>query len=432
VIPAGVRPNPVDAGRPSAPVHRSPTRRPWRLAGGLAAAVLLLGAGGALLAPRLLHPQPAKICAGDALQTHALDGLATFADWLRRNDVPGYIGEVGWPAGADEQRWGALAGTWYRAADAIGLPVTAWAAASWPAGYPMAVYRRGSGSTSLNTAGPQSRVVGDHASTDRYRRGVVLAGGSFGAADSNPDFSSSRPGRYGYDYSYENTASYAYLAAQGVRLVRLTVSWERLQPVPGKALSPVELGRLRTALDRAAQAGIAVIIDLHNYGSFAAAGSTRPAKLVLGSPELPASRLADLWSRLAQATGDERALAGYDLLNEPITLSARGAEGARLWEQASQASVDAIRATGSTRTIAVTAYGQTAPAQIGEFHPRAWIDDPLHRTVYEAHAYFDDDSSGHYAAGYAAELARLPHIAAGHTCRVFRDLTPSTPTFAAS
>jgi hypothetical protein len=427
-----VRPDPVDTRTPPVAVHRTAARRrPWRLIGVLAAVVLLLGAGGALIVPRLLHPGETTVCADDALQARALDGLATFADWLRRNDVPGYVGEVGWPSGPDAPQWAALAGSWYQAADALGLPVTAWAAASWPAGYPMAVYRRGSGSTSLNTAGPQSRVVRDHASTGDYLRGVVVAGGSFGAADSNPRFSSTRPGRYGYDYSYENVASYAYLAGQGVKLVRLTVSWERLQPVPGEALNAAELGRLRTALARAAQAGIAVILDLHNYGSFAEGGNgTGPRKLVLGTADLPIARLADLWARLATATSDETALVGYDILNEPITLAARGADGARLWEQASQAAVDAIRATGSTRTVAVTGYGQTAPAELGEFHPRAWIADPLHRTVYETHAYFDADSSGHYAAGYAAELARLPQ--AGHTCRVFRDLAPSTPTFTAS
>jgi hypothetical protein len=413
---------------PSVAAHRPPgRRRPWRLAGALTVAVLLLGVGAAVLVPRLLRPGQSEVCADDALQARALDGLTTFADWLRRNDVPGYVGEVGWPAGPDAQRWAELAGTWYSAADALGLPVTAWAAASWPAGYPMAVYRRGAGSTSLNTAGPQSEVVRDHPTTGAYLRGVVLAGGSFGAADSNRQFSSTRPGRYGYDYSYENAASYSYLAAQGVKLVRLTVSWERLQPVPGAALNQAELGRLRTALARAAQAGLAVILDLHNYGSFAAGGGKR---IVLGAADLPVARLADLWSRLAEATSDETALVGYDVLNEPITLAARGADGARLWEQASQAAVDAIRATGSTRTIAVTGYGQTAPAQLGEFHPRAWIDDPLHRTVYETHAYFDGDSSGHYDAGYAGELARLPQ--AGHTCRVFRDLAPATPTFTAS
>ena len=432
MTPVGVRPSPVNAGSPPAPTRRPSARRPWRLAGALAAAALLLGAGGVLLAPRLLHPGPPKICADDALQSRALDGLAIFAGWLRDNDVPGYVGEVGWPAGPDEQRWAALADTWYRAADAIGLPVTAWAAASWPADYPMAVYRRGAGSTSLNTAGPQSEVVQEHPSTSRVLRGVVLAGGSFGGADSNPAFSSSRPGRYGYDYSYENSAGYTYLAGQGIRLVRLTVSWERLQPVPGKALNPTELIRLRTALAQAAQVGIAVILDLHNYGSFAAGGGPRPKQLVLGSPELPVSRLADLWSRLAKATGGDRALVGYDILNEPVKLAAQGADGARLWEQASQASVDAIRAAGSTRTIAVTAYGQTGPAQIGQVHPRAWIDDPLHRTVYEAHAYFDDDSSGHYADGYTAALGRLPHVTAGRSCHVFRGLAASNPTFAAS
>jgi hypothetical protein len=414
----GVRPRP-----PLVTTHRSPGRRPWRLIGVVGAAVLLLGVGGAFLVPRYLRPGQTSVCADDAVLARALDGLSTFADWLRRNDVPGYVGEVGWPTGP---QWATLADTWYEAADALGLPVTAWAAASWPAGYPMAVYRRGTGSTSLNTAGPQSDVVRGHATTGSYLRGVVLAGGSFGAADSNPRFSSARPGRYGYDYSYENAASYAYLAAQGVKLVRLTVSWERLQPVPGKGLNPAELDRLRTALARARQAGIAVILDLHNYGSFAAAG---PKQLVLGTPDLPVARLADLWSRLATATADETALVGYDILNEPITLAARGADGARLWEQASQAAVDAIRATGSTRTIAVTGYGQTGPGQLGEFHPRAWIADPLHRTVYETHAYFDGDSSGHYATGYDHELARLPQ--AGHSCRVFRDLAPSTPTFTA-
>jgi hypothetical protein len=363
------------------------------------------------------------------VQARAIDGLAAFADWLERNGVPGYVGEVGWPTGADTDRWATLADIWYRAADAVGLPVTAWAAASWPSSYPMAIYRRGGGSTFLNVAGPQSQVVRAHPSTDRFLRGIVLAGGSFGGADSNPSFSSRRPGRYGYDYSYENAASYAYLAAQGVRLVRLTVSWERLQPVPGAELSPAELSRLRAALGRARAAGIAVVLDLHNYGSFAMGGE---GPLDLGSGLLPISRLADFWSRVAMATRDDSAVVGYDLLNEPITLAARGVTAARLWEQASQAAVTAIRATGSTRTIAVTGYGQTAPGMIGDLHPRAWINDPVQRTVYETHAYFDSDSSGHYAAGYTAELARLPDRPAGHTCHAFRDLAPSTPAFAAA
>jgi cellulase (glycosyl hydrolase family 5) len=416
---------PATTGPAAGPGHAQAPRRRWPRVVAAGAVALLLGGTAALVLPRVLQPGERKVCAGDALQAGAVAGLATFADWLRRNDVPGYVGEVGWPGGAGG--WAALADTWYEAADALGLPVTAWAAASWPAGYPMAIYRRGADSTTLDTAGPQSRVVRAHPSTGDYLRGVVLAGGSFGAADSNKAFSSARPGRYGYDYSYESAASYDYVAAQGIKLVRLTVSWERLQPVPGEALSPTELARVRTALDRARAAGLSVVLDLHDYGSFATPSGPR----LLGSAELPIARLADFWSRLASATRDESALTGYDLLNEPITLAARGSAAARLWEQASQGAVDAIRATGSTTAVAVTAYGQTAPGRIAELHPRAWITDPAHRTVYETHAYFDADSSGHYAADYATELARLPGVPAGRTCRVLRTLSTSTVTFAA-
>jgi hypothetical protein len=407
-----------------------PGRKPrrWRIAAGVCAGVLVLAGAAAVTVPRLLHR--GEVCGSDALQDRAIGGLVSFADWLSRNHVPGYVGEVGWPSGPDGDRWAALADSWYSAADQIGLPVTAWAAASWPADYPMAVYRRATGSTALNAAGPQSRVLRSHPSTGKFLRGVVLAGGSFGAADSNTGFSSRATGRYGYDYSYENAAGYRFLASQGVQLVRLTLSWERLQPVPGGPLNAVELGRVRTALGQAQRAGLAVILDLHNYGSFAAGTATGSRKLLLGSPDLPISQLADFWSRLAAATRDEPAVTGFDVLNEPITLAAKAAAGARLWEQASQAAVDAIRATGSTVTIAVAGYGQTAPASIAEFHPRAWITDPANRTVYETHAYFDADSSGHYAATYDAELAPLTGAAGSGTCHTVPDLSSSPVTFA--
>jgi hypothetical protein len=283
----------------------------------------------------------------------------------------------------------------------------------------MAVYRRSPGSTALDTAGPQGAVLDRHAGTGHYLRGVVLAGGSFGRP------TGASPGRYGYDYSYENAAGYAYLAAQGVTLIRLTLSWERLQHTPGGPLDTAELARLRAALSLARKNKLAVVLDLHGYGTYAAA-----TPLVLGTAALPVERLADLWSKIATAIRDEPAVTGFDLLNEPVKLAAHGVAGARLWERASQAAVDAIRATGSRQTTAVTGYGQTSPAHFGDLHPRAWINDPLHRTVYETHAYFDADSSGHYAQGYAAELGRLP--AAGRTCRVLTDLAPSAPVFAAS
>jgi aryl-phospho-beta-D-glucosidase BglC (GH1 family) len=119
---------------------------------------------------------------------------------------------------------------------------------------------------------------------------------------------------------------------------------------------------------------------------------------------------------MAQSTKDNPAVLGYDVLNEPVTLAARGAAGAKLWEQASQEAVSAIRRIGAGTLIAVSGYGQTSPGQWGQLHPTAWINDPLRRIVYEAHAYFDSDGSGHYADSYADELrgAQTTHVSFCH------------------
>jgi hypothetical protein len=356
-------------------------------------------------------PQPAvrKVCASDVLQAKAVAGLANFAGWLRRNGASGFIGEVGWPSNRDSARWNRLADTWYTAADHIGLPVTAWAGGSWPADYPMAVYRSDARSSAVNIPGPQAVVVERHPSTGRYLRGVALAAGSFAAADTNAGFGAGNPGHYGQDYGYETPSTYRGLATRGVRLVRLAITWERLQPVPFGSLSHDELASVRSALRQASQAHLAVIVDLHGYGDFAAGGGPHgPIRhLVLGSPDLPTTALADFWKRMAQAVADAPAVAAFGILNEPTRLAATGRSGALIWERAAQQSVDAIRRTGSTSAVTISGYLPMGPPAWGQMHPHAWISDPLHRVAYESHAYFDSDGSGHYDASYAEELRRV-------------------------
>jgi hypothetical protein len=362
----------------------------------------------ALLAvvPVLSRTAARELCATDALQAKAVAGLANFANWLHRNQASGFIGEVGWPANQDRKKWNNLAQTWYTAADRIGLPVTAWSAGSWPSEYPMVVYRSVPGLAGETIPGPQASVVQDHPSTDRYLRGVALAAGSFAAADTNGAFGSGNPGRYGLDYGYDNISTYHGLARHGVRLVRIAVNWERLQPVPFRGLAPVELQRVRQALDQAGKEHLKLILDLHGYGVFAEGGGRdgRVRHLLLGSPRLPTTALADFWRRMVIALDDTPGLVGYGLLNEPTHLAASGRAAALIWERASQQAVDAIRATGSRAVLTVSGYLPMGPGAWGQMHPHAWIKDPLHRSVYESHAYFDSDGSGHYPASYRQEL----------------------------
>ncbi|MEV4517511.1 cellulase family glycosylhydrolase [Dactylosporangium sp. NPDC049525] len=382
--------------------HRVPTR--WRAAAGAAAisaALCAVALSTVVVGWRLQRPAPVVVCGTDALQADALAGLAHFSAWLRREDASGFVGEVGWPSGDDSGQWNALGDVWYRAADAIGLPVTAWAAGRWPPNYRMTVYR--SGPTGA-AAGSQAPVVEAHPGNGTYLRGVALASGSFGTGDGTA-FSNLNPGRYGSDYTYEDAGFYTYLGGRGIQLVRLAVSWERLQATPSGPLVAAELTRVRTAVSWAAAAGLSVVLDLHGYGDYALGGPGGVRRVPLGSAELPAAALADLWSRLARATAD-LPIAGYGLLNEPTRLAAKGRDAALIWERASQQAVRAIRSTGDRRRVLVSGYAQMSPADWGRLHPHAWVDDPARRVTYEAHDYFDQDNSGRYRAGYADEVAR--------------------------
>ncbi|MFF8773079.1 glycoside hydrolase family 5 protein [Kitasatospora sp. NPDC015120] len=139
------------------------------------------------------------------------------------------------------------------------------------------------------------------------------------------------------------------IAAQGFTLIRLPVSWTRLEPAPGR-LDPGELRRLHRLLDQADRSGVLVLVDFHQdvYGPrfvggtngippwatrddglpFEAdpddwfAGYFQPAvqaafRHLYDDPDLRA-RQAGFYTRLAGELRGHRSLLGYDLFNEPF------------------------------------------------------------------------------------------------------------------
>ena len=124
--------------------------------------------------------------------------------------------------------------------------------------------------------------------------GVNLAGAEFGALE--PGFSNSNLGVDGRDYFFPSHDVLAYYVDQGIRLVRLPVSWERLQPELGSALDSGYLGRIVECLDRAALLGCSVVLDIHNYGRYRLQSgrdvrelvvAARPAARPSPSPDVP-------------------------------------------------------------------------------------------------------------------------------------------------
>lgn len=216
---------------------------------------------------------------------------------------------------------------------------------------------------------------------ERNMLGVNLSGAEFGSGN-----------KYGWDYIYPSTSDLKFYADQGITLFRLPVRWERLQSSAGGELNKAEVARLLTFLDKAAEVGGKVIIDLHNYGSHSG--------VKLGSAGLPTTALADFWGKLAAVVGSKSAVYGYDLMNEP-----NGMKDPMTWPTAAQQAVNAIRAKGDTHKIYVEGEHWAGASNWAANNPYLDVKDPLKKIVYEAHVYFDRDGSGTYKGSYDAEGA---------------------------
>jgi hypothetical protein len=368
----------------------------------------LLAARGGAVAAQAAEP--------DALHRRILDELGKFTNWLQQNGVEGYIGEVGWPDDyrGDASQWNALANAWYGEADAAGLWVTQWSTGEWwGTDYKLAPYEDrhfpDSSPNGVDSANTQAVVTEAHPTTASYLRGVNVSGAEFGAPfslDATSKFSNKNPGRYNRAYHYDGQATFDYLASRGIKLIRLQFRWERIQPTTGGPLNGTELSRLKGAVQRAASAGLGVILDVHNFGDYYIERNGRGVRFPIGSDRLPIGHFVDLWRRLSNNFNGTPGVVGYGLMNEPAGMPRVGnLSPAKVWEKASQKALGAIRANGDHGLVLVQGYAWAGAQRWPANHPASWIDDPDENFRYEAHHYWDRNNSGAYTHGYAEEVA---------------------------
>lgn len=244
--------------------------------------------------------------------------------------------------------------------------------------------------------------------------GVNLAGAEFGS--NVPDFSSGNPGLHGQDYMFPSEKSLSYYAQRGINLVRLPLSWERLQPKPMYRLDPTYMGRIEDFLDLALMHGCQVVLDLHNYGRFREQHRGRVRELLLGASTsrqegLNSAALADLWLRVAQRVSRHPALHAYGLMNEPHDMGAGSWLEGGGWHAISRHVVATLRASGDQNWIWVAGDGWSKASEWDVHNPPTpWVSDTLGRVAYEAHVYFDRDASGRYQVPFAEERRIDPQI----------------------
>lgn len=246
-----------------------------------------------------------------------------------------------------------------------------------------------------------------------YLRGINTAGGEFTHTGAG------LPGTLGTHYFYPQSPLLAFLKQRGHKLVRIPFRWERIQQTLGGPLDATKLAELKAAVQRAADAGLAVVLDMHNYARYIRLDDV---EVKFGDAGLTSAHFADAWSRLVAEFANQPAVTGWGLMNEPNGLAAG------VWKTYSQAAVTAIRATGDTRTVFVGGDLWSGAWRWAEANGAPWITDPADNVLYEAHYYFDDDHSGTYHdVTYAATQATA--VADGYaslTARVIDDLSVFT------
>jgi hypothetical protein len=355
--------------------------------------------------------------AEDALHREVLRQLRVFTDWLDENEVDGYIGEVGWPAEEDTERWNRLAEVWLAEAEAADLWVTTWSAGEWWGDdYPLSPFVVSGDGGPVDSSRVSGELLAWHAEQRHLTLGVNTSGAEFGApggTEETSTFSNLNPGTHGRDYHYDGQATFDYLGSRGLDVVRLPFRWERVQPELGGDLDAEELARLTAAVSRAHAAGLGVILDLHNYGAYFLDDGTQGVRRPVGSAEVTREYFVDFWRRLSEAVHDEPGVVAYGLMNEPVGLpAADGESAAQAWEQASQEAVETIRSAGDRTTVMVAGYEWSHVWHWSEVHPKAWIQDPADNIRYEAHHYWQQAYERTYdvelAEAAAAEAAASP------------------------
>lgn len=312
----------------------------------------------------------------DAMQRKVLSKIANFTDWVRDNTVRGAIGEIGWPGNRpalEQAKWNELGRRWYEQVAKSGLRVSYWATGeAWGTGYQLAPYVASEAGKPLDMVLPPAAII--EAQTRPELRGVNSAGAEF------------------YTEHFDSLDSFKFLKARGITWIRLPFSWGRLQPVANGPLDTGGLERLKTAVANARSAGLEVVLDCHNYMRRREPGAKEES---IATTE----QLADLWRRLAPVWSGDTGVS-YGIMNEPHDLP----DGAAGWEKASQAVLDAIRATGTQNAVFIPGYEWSGAGNWAQKHPKPWIHDPGNNVVYEAHNYWDSDGSGAYKNSYEFEV----------------------------
>lgn len=237
-------------------------------------------------------------------------------------------------------------------------------------------------------------------------RGVNLNGLEFGSLfNSAPgDPLDPYPGAVGTDYFTPRAADIAEVKAAGANLVRVPFEWARLTPgwQAGAALPTVlnsqYLSLLEQVVQLAAQQQLYVVLDMHDFLKYWSGRGTQQC-VDDADPAHPYQRLLErTWRLLAEHFRENRAVVGFDLMNEPERLTPNSC-GSNNWSVIAQSLVNAIREVDTKHLIFIEGGDFSLASHWPLINGKAaFVNDTVvpARLVYSPHVFFDFDNDSLY------------------------------------
>lgn len=194
------------------------------------------------------------------------------------------------------------------------------------------------------------------------------------------------PGKHGTNYFFPPEGYFEKWKERGIRTIRFSIIWERLQPELNAALDENYSLLLDRMFEQAAENDIRVILDVHNYSRFHGE--------VIGTENVPISAYQDLMERIARRWNGYAALHAYDIMNEPY-----GAANEH-WPTVAQAGIDGIRKYDRSRPLIIEGRSWSSSYRWPQHNdPLLELQDPADNLIFSAHVYIDSNASGLYKEG---------------------------------
>ncbi|MCD7971541.1 MAG: cellulase family glycosylhydrolase [Candidatus Azobacteroides sp.] len=229
------------------------------------------------------------------------------------------------------------------------------------------------------------------------------------------------PGTLGTNYRYPRLEDLYYFNAKGIKLIRLPFRWKRIQRELNGPLTEADITEMKKVVKEAERLGQWVMLDMHDFCEYSrndtlyeigVAGYRTWRSSINGwgswqasdRIEITKEHYADVWGKLADAFSDCSNIWGYDLMNEPKSLDMEVLKGNY------QAAIDEIRKRDMEAAIVIEGKNYASSKDWPSISDGLKdLTDPANKIIYQAHTYFDSNSSGTYQSSYDSEV-RNPEV----------------------